>query len=41
MFVADFIGSPPMNFLAVHAALKKGTRALRVNGASVAGAGSA
>jgi multiple sugar transport system ATP-binding protein len=36
MFVADFIGSPPMNFLPVHAALKKGTRALRVNGASVA-----
>jgi multiple sugar transport system ATP-binding protein len=35
MFVADFIGSPPMNFLAVHAGLKKGTRTLRVNGASV------
>src|SRR4051794_38034189 len=36
MFVADFIGSPPMNFLAVRAAVNKGTRALRVNGASVA-----
>ena len=36
MFVADFIGSPPMNFLPVHAGLAKGTRALRVNGATVA-----
>jgi multiple sugar transport system ATP-binding protein len=36
MFVADFIGSPPMNFLAVHSGLAKGTRSLRVNGATVA-----
>lgn len=35
MFVADFIGSPPMNFLSIHAALQKGTQSLRVNGASV------
>ncbi len=36
MFVADFIGSPPMNFLALHAGLAKGARSLRVNGATVA-----
>src|SRR3990170_3454684 len=30
MFVADFIGSPPMNFLPVHSALAKGTKNLRV-----------
>jgi len=35
MFVADFIGSPPMNFLPVHTGLAKGARSLRVNGASV------
>jgi multiple sugar transport system ATP-binding protein len=35
MFVADFIGSPPMNFLPVHAALKKVTQSLRENCASV------
>lgn len=35
MFVADFIGSPPMNFLPVHASLARGTRSLRVNGAIV------
>jgi len=35
MFVADFIGSPPMNFLPVHAGLQPGVRALQVNGAAV------
>ena len=36
MFVADFIGSPPMNFLPVHASLSRGARSLRVNGATIA-----
>ena len=36
MFVADFIGSPPMNFLPVHSSLAKGAKALRVNGATIA-----
>ena len=36
MFVADFIGSPPMNFLPLRSGLAKGARALRVNGATVA-----
>jgi len=36
MFVADFIGSPPMNFLPVRSGLSKGTKSLRVNGAIVA-----
>lgn len=35
MFVADFIGSPPMNFLPVCAGLPKGARSLRVNGATI------
>jgi multiple sugar transport system ATP-binding protein len=35
MFVADFIGSPPMNFLPLHTELRKGARSLRVNGATV------
>jgi multiple sugar transport system ATP-binding protein len=35
MFVADFIGSPPMNFLFFNAALEKGARTVRVNGAEV------
>ncbi len=35
MFVADFIGSPPMNFLPVRSSLAKGAKALRVNGASI------
>ncbi len=35
MFVADFIGSPPMNFLPVHASLAKGAKTLRVNGATI------
>ena len=36
MFVADFIGSPPMNFLPLRAGVAKGARSLRVNGASIA-----
>ena len=36
MFVADFIGSPPMNFLSLRAGLSKGTKSLRIKGATVA-----
>jgi multiple sugar transport system ATP-binding protein len=36
MFVADFIGSPPMNFLHFRAALKAGSTSLRINGAEFA-----
>jgi multiple sugar transport system ATP-binding protein len=36
MFVADFIGSPPMNFLAFSQALKRGDTATRLNGIQVA-----
>jgi multiple sugar transport system ATP-binding protein len=36
MFVADFIGSPPMNFLHFHAGLKPGDTTIRVDGAEVA-----
>jgi multiple sugar transport system ATP-binding protein len=36
MFVADFIGSPPMNFLPLRAGVQRGARSLRVNGAAVA-----
>ncbi len=36
MFVADFIGSPPMNFLPVRSGLSRGANSLRVNGATVA-----
>jgi multiple sugar transport system ATP-binding protein len=35
MFVADFIGSPPMNFLNFRSGLKTGAAAVQVNGASV------
>jgi multiple sugar transport system ATP-binding protein len=35
MFVADFIGSPPMNFLYFRAGIEKGATSLRVNGADV------
>jgi multiple sugar transport system ATP-binding protein len=35
MFVADFIGSPPMNFLGFDQALKRGDRATRLNGITV------
>jgi multiple sugar transport system ATP-binding protein len=35
MFVADFIGSPPMNFLNFRQALRRGERAARLNGTAV------
>src|ERR1700741_5086387 len=35
MFVADFIGAPPMSFLGVHTALRRGDRMLSVDGAPV------
>jgi multiple sugar transport system ATP-binding protein len=35
MFVADFIGSPPMSFLDVYTALRRGDRAVTIDGASV------
>jgi multiple sugar transport system ATP-binding protein len=35
MFVADFIGSPPMNFLAFKQALRRGDRTTRLNGIAV------
>ena len=36
MFVAEFIGSPPMNFLSFHAGLSRGAREILVQGARVA-----
>ena len=36
MFVADFIGSPPMNFLHFRSGLESGARQVQVNGATVA-----
>jgi multiple sugar transport system ATP-binding protein len=35
MFVADFIGAPPMSFLAVQATLQRGDRSIKVDGAPV------
>jgi len=35
MFVADFIGSPPMNFLSFHQGLQRGDTATRLNGITV------
>src|SRR6202051_575419 len=35
MFVADFIGAPPMNFLGVQASLQRGDRRIEIDGASV------
>jgi multiple sugar transport system ATP-binding protein len=35
MFVADFIGAPPMSFLAVRTALRRGDRVISVDGACV------
>jgi multiple sugar transport system ATP-binding protein len=35
MFVADFIGSPPMNFLNFRQALRRGERSARLNGTPV------
>jgi multiple sugar transport system ATP-binding protein len=36
MFVADFIGSPPMNFLPFRSGLRAGAVSVRVNGAEIA-----
>jgi multiple sugar transport system ATP-binding protein len=36
MFVADFIGSPPMNFLRFHGALQPGVPSVEIDGASIA-----
>ena len=36
MFVADFIGSPPMNLLPFRAAARRGESSVRINGADVA-----
>jgi multiple sugar transport system ATP-binding protein len=35
MFVADFIGAPPMSFLDVHTVLRRGDRVIRIGGAAV------
>jgi multiple sugar transport system ATP-binding protein len=35
MFVADFIGAPPMSFLTVQATLQRGDRSIKVDGAPV------
>src|SRR6516164_3819884 len=35
MFVADFIGAPPMSFLRVDTALRRGDRVIRIDGAPV------
>ncbi|HET9537650.1 MAG TPA: ABC transporter ATP-binding protein, partial [Mesorhizobium sp.] len=35
MFVADFIGSPPMNFLSFHGGIAKGTREIMLQGETV------
>jgi multiple sugar transport system ATP-binding protein len=35
MYVADFMGSPPMNFLRLHSGLSRGTRSVRVSGAEI------
>lgn len=35
MFVADFIGAPPMSFLDVLTALRRGDRAITIDGASI------
>jgi multiple sugar transport system ATP-binding protein len=35
MFVADFIGAPPMSFLAIQATLQRGDRSIKVDGAPV------
>ena len=36
MFVADFIGSPPMNFLRFHGALQPGVPKIEIDGATIA-----
>jgi multiple sugar transport system ATP-binding protein len=36
LFVADFIGSPPMNFLRFQSGLRKGAKSVEISGAAVA-----
>ncbi len=36
MYVADFMGSPPMNFLSFHGGLSRGASSIRINGAEIA-----
>jgi multiple sugar transport system ATP-binding protein len=36
MFVADFIGAPPMSFLGVHTAVRRGDRSIHIDGVPVA-----
>lgn len=35
MFVADFIGAPPMSFIGVQAALQRGDRSIRIDGVAI------
>jgi multiple sugar transport system ATP-binding protein len=35
MFVADFIGAPPMNFIGVQASLQRGDRRIEIDGAGI------
>jgi len=35
MFVADFIGAPPMSFLGVYASLRRGDRSINVDGVPI------
>jgi multiple sugar transport system ATP-binding protein len=35
MFVADFIGAPPMNFLGVQASLQRGDRRIEIDGVRI------
>ena len=35
MFVADFLGTPPMNFLEFGGAVQRGDRSVRINGATI------
>jgi multiple sugar transport system ATP-binding protein len=35
MFVADFIGAPPMSFLGVHTALRRGDRSIDIDGVGI------
>lgn len=36
MYVADFMGSPPMNFLSFHSGLARGAESVSVHGATIA-----
>jgi len=35
MFVADFIGAPPMSFIDVHTSLRRGDRRIQIDGAAI------